>query len=205
MKVLKPLLTALLMLVVTTAYAQQPPFEILESSTVIIEGTSTIHDWEADVEEINGNIFMNPSALEAMEESDSPFIPSLNLSFPVKSIESGKGGMNKRIYNALDDKKNPVISFILNSAEKVETDTLKQEGAFLLDVTGDLTIKGETKTVNFNVVGTQMDANTYKFTGSYHMNMTDYGVDPPSAMLGTIKAGEEIDIKFEIMVGRKAS
>lgn len=205
MKVIKPAITAILMLVVTTAFAQQPPFEILESSTVIIEGTSTIHDWEADVEKINGNIFMNPSALEAEEKPDSPFIPSLNLTFPVKSIESGKGGMNRRIYNALNDDKYPVISFILNNAKKVETDTLSQEGAFLLDVTGDLTIKGETKTISLNVIGTKTDANTYKFTGSYHINMTDYGVEPPTAMLGTIKAGEEIDVKFEIMIGQKAS
>jgi len=35
-------------------------------------------------------------------------------------------------------------------------------------------------------------------TGSYKFKMSSFGIDPPRAMLGTIRTGDEVTIKFKI-------
>jgi hypothetical protein len=50
------------------------------------------------------------------------------------------------------------------------------------------------------VKGTKVGEDNYRFEGTYGINMKDYGVDPPSAVFGTIKSGEEVTIKFNILL-----
>lgn len=163
-----------------------------------IEGTSTIHDWECEVEEINADVKMNTSTLEG--ESISNPVQSLSITIPVEEIESGKGGMNKKIYGALKEKDYPNITYILSAAELVNGSSNK---SFILNTNGKLTVAGNTQNINFPVEGTLQDDGSYRFTGSYTLNMKDYDVDPPSAMLGTIRSGEEVTIKFEIFVDQQ--
>jgi hypothetical protein len=34
--------------------------------------------------------------------------------------------------------------------------------------------------------------------------MTDYGIKPPTALFGRLKTGDEVTVKFELVVGAKA-
>jgi polyisoprenoid-binding protein YceI len=43
-------------------------------------------------------------------------------------------------------------------------------------------------------------ANSMTVSGDYTLKMTDYGIQPPKAMWGTIKTGDEVTIKFEIVL-----
>ena len=38
------------------------------------------------------------------------------------------------------------------------------------------------------------------FTGSVSIKMTDFNISPPTAMFGTLKTGDEITIKYEIVI-----
>lgn len=173
--------------------AQSSNYELLEKSTMQVDGTSTIHDWTADVEEINIDVDFNTSALTA--ESEENPVPSLTLTVPVESLESGKGRMNGKIYDALKKDDHPNITFELSSAEVSEGSSAS---SFTLNTTGTLTIAGVSEEINFPVEGSVIEDGVYTFTGSYELNMEDYEVDPPSAMFGTIKSGEMVTISFEL-------
>lgn len=198
---MKSLLTILFTLLfsISGLFAQTDNnYVLMENSTMTIEGTSTIHDWECDVTDIQADINFDASALTA--ETPTNPVKSLALTIPVEKIESGKGGMNKKIYGALEEKKYPNITFELTSA-KLTPNTQATNGnksSFSLMATGMLTIAGTTNEVSFPVEAFAENGNTYKFTGSYELNMRDYKVDPPSAMFGTIKSGEMVTIKFEV-------
>ncbi len=172
---------------------------------MIIEGTSTIHDWECDVEDIQADVTFDESVMEA-DAKQNP-VTNLSLTIPVNSIESGKGGMNKKIYGALKDDKHPNITFELKNAEIEQSSTQAtngQEPSFQLMATGMLTIAGTTNEVSFPVKTYVQDGNTYKFTGNYELNMKDYKVDPPSAVFGTIKSGEKVTISFEVYFSKNS-
>ncbi len=175
--------------------AQSPAYKLDKSSTMTITGTSTLHDWEANVKEMNLTVSLNPDMLN--QENPASPVSSLSLSIPVKSIDSGKGGMDKRIYGALEEKDHPNVMFNLVSAEVANMGEAGE--SFTLNVTGQLNIAGTAKEVTFPVQGTKVAEGGYRFEGSYGLNMKDYNVDPPSAMLGAIKSGEEVEIKFNFL------
>lgn len=191
-----PLTFIFVLLLFSTSAMAQNSYELLEKSTMKITGTSTIHDWECEVQEINADVRINPQSQK--EKITSNPVESLTLTIPVEKIESGKGGMNKKIYRALEHEDHPMISFTLDSA------TLANGSAgsgFTLNVSGDLAIAGQTQLIQFPVEGVMQPDGTMQFTGNYTLNMKDYGVDPPSAMLGTIRSGEEVTIYFELFFG----
>ena len=193
---MKSLFTTLLILLTValgTAVAQTNSVKLLDKSTMQIDGTSTIHDWTADVEKMTVDLGFDASALTA--DSISNPVSSLSLTVPVESIESGKGGMNRKIYGALKEDDHPNITYKLSSSELAEAGS---DSLFQLSTTGTLNIAGVSKEVSFPVEGSMQEDGSYKFTGSYEINMKDYKVDPPSAVFGTIKSGEMVTISFEM-------
>ena len=189
-------IASILLLVPFMGSAQSAEYTLKKNSTMVITGTSTIHDWEADVEEMDLSVSLDPALLD-QKNPEAP-ITSLSLNIPVKSIESGKGGMNKKIYGALKEKDHPQIMFNLTSSELA--DTVQSAESFTLKVKGNLNVAGTVNEVSFPVKGTKVGEDNYRFEGTYGINMKDYGVDPPSAVFGTIKSGEEVTIKFNILL-----
>ncbi|MDR8391445.1 YceI family protein [Aliifodinibius sp. S!AR15-10] len=198
MNILKNMIwiASILLLVPFIGSAQSAEYTLNKNSTMVITGTSTIHDWEADVEEMDLSVSLDPALLD-QKNPEAP-VTSLSLNIPVKSIESGKGGMNRKIYGALKEKDHPQIMFNLTSSELA--DTVQSAESFTLKVKGNLNVAGTVNEVSFPVKGTKVGEDNYRFEGTYGINMKDYGVDPPSAVFGTIKSGEEVTIKFNILL-----
>lgn len=170
-----------------SALAQEA--ETIKSIQMSINGTSTLHDWTSEVTDIKGSASLNVS------EGKLTDISALSLKIRAKGIESTKGRiMDNKTYNALEADDHPYITFQLASAKITPKDNKVQVTA-----TGPLTIAGNTKTVLITAMGTYK-GNTIHFSGSKDLKMTDFGVDPPTAMLGTIKTGDDITIDFSLVL-----
>lgn len=198
--IMKSYLTTILIILyvaVGTVMAQQNSYILLDKSIMQIKGTSTIHDWSCDVQELIMDV-----SFAFSETPESP-VQALSLTVPVKKIESGKGGMNKKIYEALKEKNHPNITFKLTTSKLATTGTNGNDSGWQMVVNGILNIAGTSREVSIPVVGSVFEDGTYKFAGSYEINMKDYGVDPPSAMFGTIKSGELVIVSFELFFAKK--
>ena len=157
---------------------------VQEESEMMVIGTSNVHDWEAPAEEFSGS-----AEIEVADDS-LVTISSLNFTVIAKEINSGKGGMDSRIDDALKVKKNPEISYVLSEINEVKN------GALI--ASGKLTIAGVTKDVQMEVNYELQEDGSVLFEGTQTINMVDYDVSPPTAMFGTIKAGEKVDVKFNV-------
>jgi polyisoprenoid-binding protein YceI len=165
----------------------------LKDSKMTIAGTSTLHDWVSDVMEMtaSGSFVVNNQEIEE--------IKNLKVSIKVKSIESSKGSiMNNKTYNALEEETHPYISFTLRNVNSMETTYFGQQ----IQATGNLTIAGNTQTVNLEVKGKVQPNGDLTFEGSKELNMEDFGIDPPRAMLGTLKTGELVTIEYSITLSK---
>lgn len=151
-------------------------------SNVYINGTSSLHDWTETVETIKGSLRADVQGAELQK------IKSLHLTIPVKSIKSGKSGMDKNTYTALKEDKFPEIKYALKTY-KIEGKSVK--------LTGDLTIAGVTKSVTVLSASSVHDGKI-ELTGDISFKMSSFGVDPPTAVMGTIKTGDEVTIKFHL-------
>lgn len=172
------------------------PLKISNASSIEIDGTSTLHDWTAVANDFTVDFRVPKDWTKGVDFWQANDIKGLVVTVPVEELDSGKGGMDKRMDKALKSDDHPRIIFNYTDVEFGESDKLNAKN---LIINGELTIAGVTKPVSINVSGEIMESNALKFSGSFTMNMTEYDVEPPSAMLGTIKSGEEITIRYDII------
>ena len=144
---------------------------------ILVEGTSNIHDWDMTSDKAVGTVL-----------SENGAISKISIEIPVKSLKSGKSGMDKNAYKALNEDDYPTIKF--NS-----TDVNSSK------ITGNLIINGKSKKISIPVK-TKKSGQKIEITGKYKVNMTNYGVEPPTALMGTIKTGEEVTVNFNFHVNQ---
>ena len=158
-----------------------------EASSLLIDGTSNIHDWTIEAENTGGNLTAEFNA-DKLED-----ISKLEFTVIAESLMSGKSGMDKNTYNALKTDKYKEITYKMKDVKSIDK---VSENTYKVKTTGTLEIAGTKKDVNleFNL---KTGTNEIVLNGDYKLNMTNYGVEAPTAMFGTIKTGEEVVIKFE--------
>lgn len=172
---------------VGSAFAQSA--QTIKDVKIFINGTSTIHDWTSEATDIKGSAAVN------VAEGKLTNISALSLKVKVEGIESTKGRiMDNKTYNALESGDHPYITFTLASAKITPKGDKIQVVA-----TGPLTIAGSTRTVQVTAMGTYQGEHIH-FSGSKDLKMTDFGIDPPTAMLGTLKTGDDITIDFSLIL-----
>jgi len=119
-------------------------------------------------------------------------VSTATLKVDPKDIECGKGQMNRKLRDALDSKTDATIQFSLTQASNVDLSS----GPKAAKLSGTLRIAGKTIPVVVNATGSMSATNQIQFEGSTKILMSDYDIDPPTALLGTLKTGNEITIRF---------
>jgi polyisoprenoid-binding protein YceI len=148
-----------------------------------ISGTSSLHDWDMVSETASGKL---TATLEGNKIAE---INSLVVEMPAESIKSGKGGMDKNAYKALKTNQFKTIKFDLKSATKNTDGTWNFIGTF--------TIAGTSKSVILKIKETSIGGLSV-FEGGYSFKLTDYKISPPTALMGTVKTGDEVKISFTL-------
>lgn len=195
-------LTSLLiaMLFVTgTAIAQEITLNVQdESSHMIIDGDSNVHNWEADATEVNGTLVLQNVESVTAESLTPEAFKSLSLTVPVDGIDADSGGLRKNIHKYLKKDDYPNITFELNNVTNV---TEQEDGSLLIDGSGIITVQDKEKNVNMQVTA-NVNNGTVQFTGDQPLLMTDFGIDPPTAVFGTIRSRDEMIISFDVTLAR---
>ena len=157
------------------------------ASSVKVLGTSNIHDWEISAEDVQGNLKAQ------MEDGQLVQIDELNFAVVAESLKSGKGGMDKNTYKALNTDKNKRITYQLQKVNNIDS-TSKTDCK--VTTSGYLTVAGTKKPVDLTF-DAKVTGDKVTLTGNHKLKMTDFKVDPPTAMFGTITTGDEVNIKFQ--------
>ena len=171
--------------IITLAY----PLRAQESykmalNSVVIKGTSNVHKWEEKIGQLNG------SATVLIEGEQITGLSEAHFEIPVKSIKSSKGSiMDNKTYQALKSDECATIQLKLQKGSISGID---------LKATASLTIACVTKTVDLVSTIKPLGNNQFEIAGSKKLKMTDFGIKPPTALLGTMVTGDEITIEYNI-------
>lgn len=161
----------------------QTPFTLKEKK-VTVTGTSTLHEWTSEVQACTwrGSLLVNNNRVERIDAAE--------FSLKVADIKSTKGKiMDNKTYEAFDYEKNPTITYKLTSATVSDPN---------IKATGQLTMAGTSRSIDLPTTAKVLPNGDVKITGSYKINMKDFKMTPPTAMMGTIKVGEEVTVNFDL-------
>ncbi|MBP7497169.1 MAG: YceI family protein [Bacteroidales bacterium] len=181
-------LIAILLISFVASQAQQTFKLIQESNSVIINGTSSMHDWKMKASKMESiiEIELNNSELKKINKA--------NFICHSKSIKGDSRIMNDKTSDALKAEKYPEIKFV-----QVSLDNLKNSnGLFTGDITGDLSLAGKTKRIKVPFKGKILNNKTLSIETTVNVDMKEYGIDPPTAMFGALKTGKDVKIEFRL-------
>jgi polyisoprenoid-binding protein YceI len=188
------LLAAGSMAVVTSAQAPRAPLAV-DTARITIAGLSNVHAWTASTTTLRvtrvklgstvagagfWDEIVKPGALEAFE-----------IAIPAATLSSPKEGLDKNMHKALKVTEHADITFRLARLERDAAGALKAVGA--------LRIAGVEREIALNVKAERRDA-VLVVKGEVDLLMTDYGIKPPTAMLGMLKTDPKITVTFEAVL-----
>jgi hypothetical protein len=172
------------------SFAQQQTFRPSGESYVTVTGTSTLHDWEMRSGNVGGE------AVFITGESGSPeVLESVMFRLEKTTLKSDKSGLDRRAYQALNTSRHPEIVFRTNGSNSVR----KTGDRYVVNTRGELTIAGVTRQISVNATCINGDDQRLVCSGSRSLKMSEFDIDPPVMMMGTLRAGDEITINYNIV------
>jgi len=173
-------------------FANAQEFKMLNTSSITINGTSTLFDWEVKAEKHRGSILINA------KKSNKSFlkkgnISALSITVKAEDILSERGEtMDNKMHRALKKDKHPKILYTLASSTKF---ILINKTKRTIKVAGAITIAGVEKIIISNLEVSFANG-ILTLLGAIPLKLSDFDIDPPSAMFGQIETGNDITVNF---------
>ena len=159
------------------------------NSIFTIKGTSSLHDWEMVSKTFDGTISITYSDAENFE------INEISINIGVTTLDSDNRIMNKKTYDALKSDDHPNIYYKFTSVKSMKS---IGNNTFEVMLNGTLKIAGKSKSVDILVTLIMENNKISSIKGAKPLKMSDFDVEPPTALLGTIKTGNDITIEFNL-------
>lgn len=158
-----------------------------KDNSIKVLGKSNVHDWTMVAKglESSGTFKFNGN-------NELVDLTSLKFSVLAKSLKSEKTSMDERTYKAMKADQFPKVTYQLTFA----TVTMVQANKYSIQTSGNLTIAGKTQVIAMKVMALVNADGSITCHGEENLLLTDYGIQPPSFMLGAMKVGNDLSIQF---------
>lgn len=181
-------LLALLVAALLGGESRGVPVPLAAESVLRLEGGSTIRDWSCSTSSLRATM---------IEGSGRPSRATVSgeLRVPVATLDCGDERMESDLRTAVREGEHPDIAFLLTEWE------LAPEGEGFRGVArGELTLAGQVRPVEVAVRGEHDPSGGARATGRTDLLMTSFGITPPSAFFGLIKARDQVVVRFDLRV-----
>jgi hypothetical protein len=167
------------------------------SARVSISGTSNIHEYTASTTTVNVTRAQLRGSLAGPEFWANALTPgaveAFEISIPAAKLTSPREGLDKNMHKALQVKDHQDITFRLLRLEP------REGAAGAIRGIGVLQIAGVEREVTIDLTTERKDS-TLRVQGQVPLLMTDFGIKPPTAMLGMLKTDPKVTVAFEVVL-----
>lgn len=213
----------LLLLLVCAAIplAAQSSTELVaaSSSRLVLEGSSNVTDWRcsgttiearmevaAPIDKINevidrvqdGNIgpyMANPAAARFP-------VPEFRMRIPVETLRCGNRQMERDMTRALKSESFPSIEFhFLDLLGTVTHDIDTHD--YSATIAGRLSLAGQSRRIDVRIVAQRLGRDRFRLRAELPLRMTDFAIQPPTALFGMIKARDDLRVRFDLVLETK--
>lgn len=169
-------------------------YTIESGSRLSIEGTSNINSFECFCKD---NIPPKTTKIQVVNATAIKF-QNASLSLRTRALDCDNNKMNSDLCDALkaDDYPNIIIQF---HDALIVRGTLDDEVAGAdLRMQASMIITDITKKVTLDVQAKKVGPGRYRFVCAKKLKMTDFNIDPPTALFGLIRVRDEITVNIDI-------
>ena len=165
---------------------------LLPGSHLQLFGDSTFHKFSSEATRIDftGQLERADGAAQNGLRVNAQ---GLTFIIPVAGLNSGDSTLDEHMAEAFKAAKFPEIRGTLKSYEA----RTGPDDSHIVNTSIELTVAGQTKTlpVTATVVVTGEEV---RIKGEKQLLMSDFGIDPPTMMLGVVKTADEIVVRFDL-------
>lgn len=170
--------------------AGQPRDGFLPESRVWVEGTSSVRGFTCEAAEVKGTLQASTLDLAHLEGA----VQAAEIVVDAAALDCGNGTMNSHMRNALKATEHGAISFRLTDYHVISgADTQVR-------MNGALEIAGQQRPITVTAIATAAANGAIRVQGTHTIKMTDYGVKPPSLMMGTMKVHDPVELNFDVVL-----
>jgi polyisoprenoid-binding protein YceI len=167
------------------------------SARVTINGTSNIHAYTASTATVNVTRAQFGAAAAGPEFWANALKPgavdAFEVAIPAATLTSPRDGLDKVMHKALMVKEHQDITFRLLRFEP------RPGTADALRAVGVLKVAGVERELALDIT-TERKGSAMSVQGQTQFLMTDFGIKPPSAMLGMLKTDPKVSVAFEVVL-----
>lgn len=171
------------------------PMALQPESKLWVEGTSTTKSWSCQAPVVEADIIANDAGAAAAIVGGEKAVRSVTLRVNAPKLDCGNGTMTNHALKALKAEQHRTITFTLGSY-----DLAKAADGAKGTLNGTLTLGGVARPVAIVATARDAGAGKVRVTGAYQLKMTDYGLRPPSLMMGAMKVRDEVTVKFDLQL-----
>jgi polyisoprenoid-binding protein YceI len=163
-------------------------------SRVWIDGTSSIRSFSCKAGEVSAAIeAAGPNAIPQLLIGDKG-VKTVRVTVPAERLDCANGTMNEHMRKAIKLSEHKSIEFRL-----VDYDVARNADGVSGTINGTLLLGGTTKPITLKADG-KSEGGMLHVTGSYDLDMTEYGLKPPTLMFGRIKVGKTVKVNYDLLL-----
>jgi hypothetical protein len=159
-----------------------------------IDGDSNVRSWDADVKKADARLVFEGVENLSLETITPESFKSMSITIPVEEIDSGTRGLTRNIHKYLKEDDFPNITFNLNRVTNIEV----TDDTALITAEGVINAAGKDQTVTMTVTASMNPDGSVNFSGEQELLMTSFDIDPPTAIMGTVRARDEFKVIYSV-------
>lgn len=182
----------------TTVNAQNTTpvrLQLAPGSQLSFVGTSTLHGFTCTTKTMQAYIDVDPAYRTADLSTLKHPIVAVQVVIPVRSLACG-GELENNMFKTLNAAKYPYIVYKLSTLDVVSESA--SATSFAGDTHGQLTISGKESPISMRIDAVRSSDGMATVTGEQTMKMSDFGIKPPTFMLGALRVGDELKVRFTL-------
>ena len=171
------------------------PLDLQPASRLWVAGTSTVRAFQCQASAFDAKIESSGADAVAAVLAGEKAVSTVEVTVPAEKLDCRNGTMNEHMRKALKAKEFPTVVFRAASYDLART-----TDSVAVTLNGSLTLGGVEKPITVKAVAKPGDNGTLVVSGTREVRMTEFGLKPPSLMLGTMKVDEKLTVGFEVVL-----
>lgn len=188
-------LVMLLPALAATPLRHAAPLDLQPESRLWVSGTSTVRAFQCQAGAFDAKIESSGGDAVAAVLAGEKAVSTVEVTVQAEKLDCRNGTMNEHMRKALKATEFPTVVFRATSYDLAHTS--ESVGVTL---NGSLTLGGVAKPITVNAQAKPGADGTLIVSGTREVRMTEFGLKPPTLMLGTMKVDEKITVGFEIVL-----